>query len=158
MGRVGGVWVLVHLCGALRLPPRPRLAGGAVRAGRAPPLIDLRPRAPLAEVVDPAFVTADSDLRSTDREVAIVTTAALPWMTGTAVNPVLRAAYMADRGYAVALVLPWLDDPAAGGFIHVPSTTTAPGPRCSRLSLDGIRRRHHFNAALSPPAIALRTH
>jgi len=112
MGRVGGVWVLVHLCGALRLPPRPRLAGGAVRAGRAPPLIDLRPRAPLAEVVDPAFVTADSDLRSTDREVAIVTTAALPWMTGTAVNPVLRAAYMADRGYAVALVLPWLDDPA----------------------------------------------
>jgi digalactosyldiacylglycerol synthase len=62
---------------------------------------------------DHAIVPA-SDLSDTSKSIYIITTAALPWRTGTAVNPLLRALYLAkDRETPVTLMVPWLGKAAA---------------------------------------------
>jgi hypothetical protein len=56
-------------------------------------------------------ITPESDLRDFNRRIWVVTTASLPWRTGTAVNPLARALYL-TRGrpkHYVGLVIPWLE-------------------------------------------------
>lgn len=66
-----------------------------------------------APAKDGEAVLPYTDIADKSKRIWIVTTAALPWMTGTAVNPLLRAAYMTEgrpeAGGCVTLMLPWLE-------------------------------------------------
>ena len=58
-------------------------------------------------------VLPHTDIADLSKRLLIVTTASLPWRTGTAVNPLLRAAYLTEgrkpAGGSVTLMLPWLE-------------------------------------------------
>jgi hypothetical protein len=64
-----------------------------------------------AVIVGGRELVPESDLRDPNRRIWIITTACLPWLTGTSVNPLLRAAYLAkDRPKGkITLMVPWLE-------------------------------------------------
>ena len=73
------------------------------------PKLDFSPRS----VKPGEAILPHTDISDKSKNIWIVTTAALPWMTGTAVNPLLRAAYLssgrAKKGGSVTLMIPWLE-------------------------------------------------
>lgn len=60
---------------------------------------------------EPPKMAPVSDLSDLSRKICVVTTAGLPWRTGTAVNPLARALYL-TRGrpkHSITLMIPWLE-------------------------------------------------
>jgi len=78
------------------------------------------------------------------QHVAIVTTASLPWLTGTAVNPLLRAAYLAKRGARVTLLLPWLH-PSEQRLVFSGNLTFATPSAQEAFILQWLRERARLN-------------
>jgi hypothetical protein len=71
-----------------------------------------------------------TDVSDKSKRILVVTTAALPWMTGTAVNPLLRAAYLTNgrkaAGGSVILMIPWVERAADQKRVYGDRTFESP--------------------------------
>ena len=65
--------------------------------------------------------------------VHIVTTASVPWLTGTAINPLFRAAYLARRGVAVTLHAPYLDERDQAAVFPPGASYASPGEQARAI-------------------------
>lgn len=97
---------------------------------------------------DDELPTDDSDLSNLDRRIWVVTTAGMPWRTGTAVNPLLRALYL-TRGrpkHHVTLLIPWLPDPKSRKQLYGKDNFFATCTEQEEWIRDFCRTRAHCEA------------
>eukprot|EP00882_Tetradesmus_deserticola_P026645 GHRQ01029411.1.p1 GENE.GHRQ01029411.1~~GHRQ01029411.1.p1 ORF type:complete len:159 (+),score=31.82 GHRQ01029411.1:317-793(+) len=73
--------------------------------------------------------------------IVVVTTAAIPWRTGTAVNPALRAAQLAaDTQHQVVLVVPFV--PIEDQWLIFPEGVTCSTPQQQEVIIKAWAREH----------------
>jgi hypothetical protein len=119
----------------------PSLAVEVNSKGEVDVLVATEDHGTRSSTVDVKNITPASDLSIRVRQIWIVTTAALPWRTGTAVNPLLRAlsllTYPIQRQndddddknnthhHVVTLMIPWLESTEARKLLYGTQQTFA---------------------------------
>ena len=114
----------------------------------------MKPVAPKEPLVPRRGVRSSVMLRTVgaDAEVLIMTTASVPWFTGTAINPLLRAAHLAVTGRKVTLYLPWVSDEGEQKKLY--HATFRSKLEQSQHVFDWLSKEANMEAALSNLKIA----
>lgn len=90
------------------------------------------------------------------RQVCVVTTASVPWRTGTAINPLLRAAYLAhETACKVTLVIPWLSQAEQADIFPDGQTFEKPSDQVQYIH-EWVQKRCQFEATFDTVFYAAR--